>query len=99
MSLTLCTVLLPLLVHSAISVTLDPVSIPGNGEMSACPAQEDVDAVRQTLRASAQKIAQKLEYNPDCGPGLWYRVAYCTSTSAIPHSSVPLPGESITLME
>ena len=44
--------------------------------MSACPAQEDVDAVRQTLRASAQKIAQKLEYNPDCGPGLWYRVAY-----------------------
>ena len=75
MSLTLCTVLL-LVVHPAISITLDPVSIPGNGEMSACLAQEDVDAVKQTLRASAQKIVQNLEYNPDCGSGLWYRVAY-----------------------
>ena len=73
--LTWCTVLL-LVVHSAISITLDPESIPGNGEMRTCPAQEEVDAVIQNVRVSFQTIAQNLVFNPNCGSGLWYRVAY-----------------------
>ena len=73
--LTRCAVLL-LVVHSAVSITLDTVVTPGSGEINRCPAQEEVNAVIQTLRASVRMIAQNLEYNPNCGPGLWYRVAY-----------------------
>ena len=73
--LTRCTVLL-LVVHSTISITLDPVITPGSGGINTCPAQEEVNAVIQTLGASVRTIAQNLEYNPNCGPGLWYRVAY-----------------------
>jgi hypothetical protein len=61
------------MVHSAISITLDPITTPGNGEISTCPAQEEVNAAIQTLRASIRMIAQN---NPNCGSGVWYRVAY-----------------------
>ena len=97
--LTWCTVLL-LVVHSTISITLDLVVTPGSGEINRCPAQEEMNAVIQTLETSVRTIVQNLEYNSNCGPGLcMVSCGVPQLTSVIPHSSVHLPGESTTLME
>ena len=55
--LTFYAVLL-LVVHSAIAATLDPVSLPGNGELGTCLAQERREAVIQNISASIRVIIQ-----------------------------------------
>ena len=80
--LSQCTILfLVYMVYSATAATVDPVTIPGNGETGTCPAQEDREAAIQNIRASATMITQNSLTTPNmqpinCGSGQWYRVAY-----------------------
>ena len=71
------TVLL-LVVHSAVSATLNVVSIPGNG---ICPLQEQKDAAIQNIRAYVQTVIQD-HNNVNCGAGEWYRVAYLNMSNS-----------------
>ena len=78
---TFCIVLF-LVAHSAITAALDAVSIPGNGEIGTCPAQERRDEAVQNVSDSVQIILQNsmtmanLTLRRYCGAGQWYRVAY-----------------------
>ena len=78
LQLTHCNVLLALVVHSAITATVDLVNIPGDGEIAAdtqCPAQESRGAAIQNIRASVDTITQNLiSVSHNCGSGLWYCV-------------------------
>ena len=71
-----------LVAHLAITAALDAVSIPGNGEIGTCPAQERRDAAIQNVSDSVQIILQNsmtvanLTLRHHCGAGQWYRVAY-----------------------
>ena len=78
-----CAVLLLLVVHRQLQLyTLDPVSLPGNGETETCPAQEKRDAAIQNISNSVQMIIQNIPTSPNlavhlnCGAGQWYHVAY-----------------------
>ena len=85
--LTRCSVLL-LLVYSAIAATLDPVSIPGNGEIGTCPAQESKDAAIQNISASVRMIIQNnmattdLAISRNCGAGEWHQVAHLNMSNS-----------------
>ena len=85
--LTRCTVLL-LVVYSAIAANLDPVSIPGNGEIGTCPAQESRDAAIQNISASVQMIIQNnmttpnLAISHNCGSGEWHRIAHLNMSNS-----------------
>ena len=69
--LTQCTVLL-LVIRSATTATIDPVSVSGNGEIGTCLAQEERDAAIQRVRSSVHAIV----VGHNCGPGQWHRVAH-----------------------
>ncbi len=80
--LTQCTVLL-LVLHSVMSATLNPVTIPKEDSSEICPLQEKRDVAIQGIRASVQTVIQMLatqgletEVNPSCGSGLWHRIAH-----------------------
>ena len=45
-------------------------------EPGSCAPQQDRDAAQQTLHTAVSSILQQYQYNSNCGPGLWYRVAY-----------------------
>ena len=69
--------------QSAISVTSNPVTIPGIGTVGTCPSQEERDAVIQNITALIQIMLQNNNYNMaanvlsnNCGEGEWYQVAY-----------------------
>ena len=86
--LIFCAVLL-LVVHSAIAATLDPVSLPGNGEIGTCPTQERREAVIQNISASSVRMIIQNNVttsNPaisrNCGPGLWHRVAHLNMSNS-----------------
>ncbi len=80
--LSQCTVLL-LVLHSVMSATLNPVTIPKDNSSEICPLQEKRDVAIQGIRASVQTIIEMLatqgletEVNRSCGSGLWHRVAH-----------------------
>ena len=75
--LTHCTVFL-LVVHSAITATIDLVSVASNGEIGTCLAREERDAAIQDIRAS---VINRMLY-PNCGFGLWYRVAHLNMSNS-----------------
>ena len=83
-------IILLLVVQSAISATLDPVTIPGNGETGSCPAQVSRDTAIQNLRASVLTIIQSINLTSpnmargpsQCGAGQWYRVAHLNMSNS-----------------
>ena len=79
--LTQCMVLL-LVVHSAMSATLNAVSIPENDDAKICPLQEKRDATIQNIRASAQTVIENLTLISNCGAGLWHRVAHLNMSNS-----------------
>ena len=82
-------IMLLLVAHSAISAaTMGPVSIPENGEIGTCPAQESRDMAIQNVRASVLTIirnnltSSNMAVSPSqCGARQWYRVAYLSGGS------------------
>ena len=86
LQLTHCNVLLTLVIHSAITATVDLVNIPGDGEIAAetqCPAQESKGAAIQNIRASIDMITQNLmSVSHNCGSELWYRVAHLNMSNS-----------------
>ena len=75
--LTHCTVFL-LVVHSAITATMDLVSVARSGEVGTCLARGERDAAIQDIRAS---VVNRMLY-PYCGFGLWYRVAHLNMSNS-----------------
>ena len=80
--LTCCTIVMLLVMLSAISSTLNPASVPGKGEGGTCPLQEERDAAIQNIDTSVQINLQNLINNLDCGIGRWYRVAYLNMSNS-----------------
>ena len=91
-----CTALLLAIVgHSVITTTaVDLVNIPGpgNGETASagiCLTQESRDAAIKNIRDSVQAITQDFLLhglvNPNCGSGVWYRVAHLNMSNSSQH--------------
>ena len=84
--ITLCIKLL-LIVHSAITATVELVTVPGNGKIGTCPLQEKYDEAIQHIRASVltilkTKVTPDLTVNLNCGSGLWYRVGHLNMSNS-----------------
>ena len=79
-------IILFLVVQSAISATLNPINVPGNGEIGSCPAQERRNEAIQNIRASVRMIIQNNvtapHLAPNCGAGQWYRVAHLNMSNS-----------------
>ena len=63
----------------------NPITIEG-GVAGTCPSQEKRDAAIQSITLQIQ--ARTLVLNPECGPGLWHRVAYLNMSD--PSQQCPL---------
>ena len=74
-----CAILL-LVMHSAISATVNVISIlPENDETETCPTQEKRDGAIHSTKASVQTVIEttpNLAASLNCGSGEWYRVAH-----------------------
>ena len=87
---THCTILLLLVVHSAITAaTVELVSIPGNTNSRTCPSQERKNEAIQQVRASILAFkqnnnltSQNVVYNLNCGSGEWYRIAHLNMSNS-----------------
>ena len=79
-----------LMMHSAVIATLNPVSVPGNGKVETCPAQESRDAVIQNISSSVETILQTklttqnltVAVSSNCGAGQWYRIAHLNMSNS-----------------
>ena len=75
---TQCTVLL-LVVHLAISATLNTVSVPWN----ACPLQEMRDTAIESISTSVWNTLSALDiFSFNCGSGVWHRVAHLNMSNS-----------------
>ena len=57
-------------------ITLSLVTIAGNGQTGTCPPKEMRDEVLTNITTAVKTILSNGITNPNCGEGLWYRVAH-----------------------
>ena len=63
----------------AVALQLSPVIIAGSGA-DACPSDEERENARLTILNNAMSFLNNYALVPECGDGLWYRVAYLNMT-------------------
>ena len=63
------------------ALQISPVIIAGSGVFDdACPSDEERENARLTIINNAMSFLNNYAFVPECGDGLWYRVAYLNMT-------------------